>query len=157
MDSPGLAWAKALVTAVAVALADQLAKSWVRADIVVGERRKFAWPLDLVHVNNRGVAFGILGGGGWIVPVLTLVALLAVLIWFGRHPTASFAWLPCGLVLGGALGNLWDRLLRGQVTDFLKLPHWPAFNLADVAITLGVIILVVVAEADGRSRNTSDS
>ena len=72
--------------------------------------------------------------------------LAALVVYFVRHPARRGLWVPTGLLLGGAIGNLIDRLMNGSVTDFIKLPHWPAFNVADIAITLGVIALVFVLE-----------
>ena len=83
------------------------------------------------------------------------LALLALLVHFARHAHRPLLWLPTGMLLGGALGNIIDRLRAGSVTDFVKLPlGWPPFNLADVAITLGVLALVLVLErpAGDRSR-----
>jgi signal peptidase II len=76
-----------------------------------------------------------------------------LLTYFVRHPTRPYLWIPTGLLVGGALGNLLDRILNGAVTDFIKLPHWPAFNVADMSITFGVLALLWVVEvkpADGR-------
>src|SRR5205085_972402 len=85
-------------------------------------------------------------GGGAVVLACTLVALAALLFYFVRHPGRRGLWVPTGLLLGGAIGNLIDRLLHGSVTDFIKLPHWPAFNVADMAITFGVLALLFVLE-----------
>jgi len=150
------AWLRALGLASVVLLLDQGVKSAVRANIIVGERRDLLGPLDLVRVSNQGVAFGFMNGAGWVVPAITLAALTGVLIWFGTHTSAYLAWIPAGLVLGGAAGNLWDRLQAGAVTDFIKLPHWPAFNIADMAITIGVVALVAIAEIYGRDKNPQD-
>ena len=150
------AWLRAGSLALLVLVVDQAAKSAVRSNIIVGERRDLLGPLDLVRVSNQGVAFGFMDGAGWVVPALTLAALTGVLIWFGRHRSTYLAWIPAGLVLGGALGNLWDRFQAGAVTDFIKLPHWPAFNIADMAITVGVVALVVIAEIYGRDKNPQD-
>jgi len=133
-----------------VLLLDQLTKAAALASIAPDERRSFLLILDLVNVRNTGVAFGVLSGGGWLVPALSLAAMLGILVWFALRPVRPMAWLPAGMVIGGALGNLIDRLRLGAVTDFLKLPGWPAFNLADMAITAGVILLVVVIEIDAR-------
>ncbi len=154
MSSSRQAWLRVVGVAASVVAADQLSKWWIRSEFLVGERRDGIAFLDLVRVGNKGVAFGALGGQGWLVPLLTVAASAAVLAWFARHAEEPGTWLPAGLVLGGAVGNFWDRVTRGEVTDFLKLPHWPAFNLADVAITCGVILLVVTAEMNSR-RNGS--
>jgi signal peptidase II len=133
-----------------VLVADQVSKAIVRGSISPGEHVDVLPFLDLVHVRNDGIAFGALGGSA-VVLVLVLAALVGIVASFSMHATRRLAWLTTGLLLGGALGNVIDRLRDGVVTDFLKLPHWPAFNVADVAITLGVLSLVLVLDED-RSR-----
>jgi signal peptidase II len=106
-----------------------------------------------VHVRNTGVAFSLFSGGGTVVLVFTLVALGVLVAYFTMRPSRPWLWLPTGLLIGGALGNLIDRIAHGAVTDFVKLPLWPAFNVADMAITVGVITLLLVLEGsrgDGR-------
>lgn len=147
----GRAWLAAAGVAAGVVLVDQLSKALIVANLSLDERRDFLLLLDLTRVRNTGVAFGALSGGHWFVPLLAGVALIGIVGWFAVKPTRDWAWLPAGLVVGGALGNLIDRARLGAVTDFLKLPHWPAFNLADVAVTVGVVLLVIVIERDGRS------
>jgi signal peptidase II len=142
-------WALATLTAVVVVGLDQLTKSLVRDDLVVGERRDLVAFVDLVRVNNDGVAFGALGGGGVLVALVIAAAVGALLVFFVRHADRPLVWLPTGMLVGGAAGNVVDRVRDGAVTDFVKLPHWPAFNLADAAITLGVLLLLVVLERDG--------
>ena len=78
--------------------------------------------------------------------IVVLVALAGLVPWFALHSRRRYVWIPTGLLLGGALGNILDRLRDGAVTDFVKLPLWPAFNLADVAITVGVLTLLWVLE-----------
>ena len=145
------AWTRAALVAALTLAADQVTKAVVRADVGEGERRDFLGFLDLVHVRNDGVAFGALAGGGPIVAVVVAAALAALLAYFAFNARRPLAWLPTGLLVGGALGNIVDRVRLGAVTDFLKLPSWPAFNLADTAITIGVILLVVVVERGDRS------
>ncbi len=100
--------------------------------------------IELVDTRNRGVAFGFLPGDHVAVTVVIALALLALLVYFARHASRPLIWLPTGMLLGGALGNILDRLRAGSVTDFVKLPlGWPPFNLADVSITLGVLILLL--------------
>ena len=154
MGRVGQSWLLAGALALFVFGADQLSKWWIRSNFLPGERRDGIAFLDFVRVGNKGVAFGALGGTGWLVPALTVAASVAILIWFARHATQSGTWVPTGLVIGGALGNFWDRVQRGEVTDFIKLPHWPAFNIADMAITCGVIVLVITAELNSRQRAT---
>lgn len=144
-------WGKAGLVAAVVLLLDQVSKAIVRADVTPGERNELLPFLDIVHVHNRGVAFGFLGDGGTLVLVITCAALALLVGYFARHQDKPLLWLPTGLLLGGALGNIIDRIHQGHVTDFVKFPHWPAFNLADVAITFGVIALVFVLERNARA------
>jgi signal peptidase II len=100
-----------------------------------------------VNTRNRGVAFGFLPGSHVGVTILIAVALLALLAYFARHAEQPLIWLPTGMLLGGALGNIIDRLKDGAVTDFIKLPlGWPPFNLADTSITLGIVILFLLID-----------
>ncbi len=148
--STGRAWGRVGVVLAAVLVADQVTKRLADAAVPRGAREDLALGVDLVNVRNRGIAFGVLEDGGTIVAVVVALALLALLGFFARNATRPLAWLPTGLLLGGALGNILDRLREGAVVDFLKLPHWPAFNLADVSITVGVAMLVWVLEVGGR-------
>ena len=143
----GRAWARAGVLVGVVLVADQLTKLLVRDGIARGDEDPILPGLKLVHVKNDGVAFSIAAGGRTLVIVLIGVALLALLAYFARHTDRPLMWLPVGLLVGGALGNILDRVREGAVTDFLKLPAWPAFNLADVAITVGVLALAYVLES----------
>ena len=137
-----------------VIVLDQATKAVVRESIPRGGREELLPFLDLVHTRNTGVAFGALAGGGAIVTVVIVLALVALLAYFATHVHRPLAWLPTGMLLGGALGNVIDRVRDGAVTDFVKFPHWPAFNVADTAITLGVITLLIVIERDGAPRRT---
>ena len=141
-----VAMARALAVAVAVIAIDRLTKHAVVTGIATGDVHKFLPAVQLVHVRNSGVAFGFFAGGGALVLVLTLTALVALLIYFFLRPQRPWLWLPVGMLVGGALGNLIDRLANGSVTDFIKLPFWPAFNCADMAITFGVLALLYVLE-----------
>jgi len=134
-----------LVAALVVAL-DQLTKHTIAAGIAFGETRNFLPGVKLVHVRNTGVAFSLFSGGGAIVLVFTGLALGVLLGYLARRPDRPLLWLPTGMLVGGALGNLIDRLANGAVTDFIKLPAWPAFNVADMSITFGVLVLVWVLE-----------
>lgn len=143
----------------AVVAADQLTKALVRSGVERGSEDPILPGVTLVHVHNDGVAFGLLSGGGAVLIAVTAVALLALIAFFVLHRGRPYVWLPTGLLFGGAIGNLIDRAHQGHVTDFIDLPLWPAFNLADVAITFGVLSLLYVlegppkrhAEADGHS------
>jgi signal peptidase II len=140
------AFGRALALAALVVVVDRITKHLVVNGIAVGDEHKFVPGVTLVHVRNSGVAFGFFSGGGALVLVLTLVALGALLVYFVLRPNRRGLWVPTGLLVGGALGNLIDRLVNGPVTDFIKLPLWPAFNVSDMAITFGVLALLYVLE-----------
>jgi signal peptidase II len=144
--SPRRTTLAAVAVAAGVVVADQLTKAIVRDRITPGDRVDGLGPLDLVNVRNSGIAFGFLSGGGALVAAGVAAALIALIAFFATHARRPLIWLPTGLLVGGALGNLIDRANHGSVTDFFKLPHWPAFNVADVAITCGVVALFVVIE-----------
>jgi signal peptidase II len=141
-----VAFARALAVAAAVVVVDRLTKAAVVSGIALGDVHKFLPGVQLVHVRNSGVAFGFFSGGGAVVLVLTLAALSALVVYFVLRPARPWLWLPVGLLLGGAIGNLIDRIGGGSVTDFIKLPFWPAFNVSDMAITFGVLALLYVLE-----------
>jgi signal peptidase II len=135
-----------LVTAIVIAL-DQVSKALVRGNIAQGESDSLVpGVVDLVHVRNDGVAFGVFAGGATIVTVVIAAALAALLAYFATHLDKPLVWLPTGMLLGGAIGNIIDRVRDGAVTDFIKLPAWPAFNVADMSITFGVLVLLYVVE-----------
>ena len=142
-------WRALVVTAVVVAL-DQVTKRLVIDSIAPTEAIHVMPGIRLVHWTNSGVAFSALAGSGNLVFVLSAAALTALIVFFARNPARPWLWLPTGMLLGGAIGNLIDRIRLGAVTDFVKLPLWPAFNVADMSITFGVIVLIFVIEA-GRS------
>ncbi len=139
------AWLRALAVCALVVLGDQLVKAAVRSGLSPHQVDDLPLGFQLVRVSNHGVAFGFLGGGGALVVVVTIAALVFVLGWFARDPLRPWLWLAVGLIAGGALGNLADRVRAGAVTDFIDPPLWPAFNLADVAITVGAVALVLIA------------
>ena len=137
---------RALLVAAAVVVADQATKAIVRGSIGRSERIDLVAGFGLVNTRNSGVAFGFFAGGGILVGVLAGLALVALLVFFSTHADRPLVWLPTGLLLGGAAGNLIDRAVEGSVTDFLDPPLWPAFNVADAAITIGVLTLLYVLE-----------
>jgi signal peptidase II len=135
-----------VVTAIVIAL-DQVTKALVRDHVAQGDSDSLVpGVVDLVHVRNDGVAFGVFAGGATIVTVVIAAALAALLAYFATHLDKPLVWLPTGMLLGGALGNIIDRVRDGAVTDFIKLPAWPAFNVADMSITFGVLVLLYVLE-----------
>jgi signal peptidase II len=142
----GGAWARAALVMVAVIALDQGTKAVVRANVAVGDRDGVFPGVEIVHVRNEGVAFSRFSGGGTIVTVIVAAALVALVAYFATHLNKPLVWLPTGMLLGGALGNIIDRARDGAVTDFIKLPAWPAFNVADISITFGVLVLLYVTE-----------
>jgi signal peptidase II len=141
-----------LVAGIVLAL-DQVTKHTLAAGIAPGETKKFLPGVTLVHVRNTGVAFSLFSGGGALVVAVTLAALALLIGYLARRPDRPWLWLPTGMLTGGAIGNLVDRIGSGAVTDFIKLPHWPAFNVADMSITFGVLVLLWVFEGK-RARQT---
>jgi signal peptidase II len=155
MRAPG-PLARAGAVAAVVLAADQLTKALVRGSIGLSQTRHVLPGVSFVHEQNSGVAFSLLTGSEAGVIVITLIVVAAVVIFFVRHRGRAWVWLACGLIVGGALGNLLDRVRAGSVTDFVKLPDWPAFNLADTAITLGVVTLfLAVGLGSGASARTA--
>ena len=149
MNAAGLASRRAASVAAVVLVADQVTKALVRSSISLGESRHLIPGVTLVHAQNSGIAFSLFSGGQAGVIVVAAIVITAVLTYFARHRERPWMWLACGMVFGGALGNLIDRLRVGQVTDFVKLPDWPAFNVADASITLGVLALLWVVGRGG--------
>ncbi len=135
-------WIALLSVAAAAFFADQLTKQVVGRTLEVGESVDLVGPFTLHHLQNSGIAFGLFASRTTFVIVVTAVAV-AWMLWFfaragRRHPVLPVA---LGLVLGGSLANLFDRVRLGHVTDFLDLEAWPAFNLADTFIVVGVAVL----------------
>ena len=147
------AFAAWLSGAAALAVVDQFAKEWALA--ALKEPVSVFPSLNLVLVHNPGAAFGFLSQAGgwqrWFFIAAGLAIGVFVAVWLYRCARSGRRWLSVALtlVLGGALGNLWDRIVRGAVVDFIDVYygrfHWPAFNVADAAITVGAAILIFTA------------
>ncbi|HYN49388.1 MAG TPA: signal peptidase II [Thermoleophilaceae bacterium] len=144
--------AAALVTAGLVVAVDQATKQLADRSVLRGDAVDVFPGLEIVNARNTGVAFGALAGGGALVAALIAVSLVLLLGYFALHRDQPWLWLPVGLLLGGALGNLADRAREGAVIDFIDPVAWPAFNLADACIVVGVFALLYVVE--GRQRRT---
>jgi signal peptidase II len=140
-------WLRLLAAVVAVIGLDQLTKRLAISALDRGESVNVFLGLDLTNTRNSGVAFGALQGSGTIVALLIACALLALVAYFAVNAGRPWLWLPAGLLLGGALGNLIDRIREGAVVDFVDPIAWPAFNLADACIVVGVLVLLYVVEA----------
>ena len=132
-------------------LADRLTKLWVLETFAPGERLSVTGFFNLVLVFNKGAAFSFLAGAsGWQTPVFAAISSIAAVVFtvlILRNAGNRMLCAALGMILGGALGNLWDRLLWGHVVDFLDFHaagwHWPAFNVADSAITIGAGLLIL--------------
>ena len=141
---------RALVTAGVVVALDQWTKSLVKDGIVPGDHVDLVPGLQLSNVRNTGVAFGALEGAGLAVAVLIGLSLALLLAYFFVNRRLPLLWLPVGMLVGGAAGNLIDRAREGAVVDFIDPVGWPAFNVADSCIVVGVLVLLYVAERGAR-------
>ena len=145
-------WVVLGLVATAAVVADQLTKQVVGRTLTLGDSVDIAGPFSIHHVQNSGIAFGLFDSRTGIVIGVTAIAVGLMLVFFARagkrHPLLPVA---LGLVLGGSVANLIDRVRLGYVTDFLDLVAWPAFNLADTFIVVGVGILFGTLVLGGRS------
>ena len=140
-----------LAVALAVVVLDQVAKGIVRSSLPLHDGRTLAPFLNIVHVHNTGAAFSFLAGAAgwqrWFFIALGLAAAVFIVWLLMRHGTQPLFALALALILGGALGNVVDRVLHGYVIDFVQV-HWrgwyfPSFNVADSAITVGAALLIL--------------
>lgn len=148
----GRAWRFAGALCGLVVVLDQAAKALIEANLVIGEDVDVLGPFGLTLSHNSGVAFGLASGGGARLVLLTVLALIVVGYVFARNPTRPGIWVAAGLLAGGALGNLADRVRADAVTDYIQIGSWPAFNLADVAVTAGVLLLAFSYLSEGRAQ-----
>jgi signal peptidase II len=144
--------ALAIATAGLVVAVDQVTKQLADSNIERGDHVDVFFGLDFTNTRNTGVAFGALEGAGLVVALLIGVSLALLLGYFLVNHDMKLLWLPVGLLLGGALGNLADRAREGAVIDWIDPVAWPAFNIADACIVIGVFLLLWVVE--GRPRRT---
>jgi signal peptidase II len=147
--------AAALATAGLVVALDQATKQLAATQIDRGDQVNVFLGLDLTNARNTGVAFGAFQGGGAVVAVLIGLSLALLLGYFAVHREQPWLWLPVGLLLGGALGNLADRARDGAVIDFIDPVAWPAFNVADSCIVIGVLVLLYVVEVRERRKRSA--
>jgi signal peptidase II len=145
-------WLSLALVAVAAIVADQATKHIVSSQLILNDEVEILGPFSIHHVQNSGIAFGLFPDATAAVILLTTVAVGWMLVFFARagarHPVLPVA---LGLLLGGSISNLADRVRLGHVTDFLDLRYWPAFNLADICIVVGVVLLVGTMLAGERS------
>ena len=147
-------WAGLTAVVAAAVVGDQLTKHVVTSELRIDESASVIGPFSIHRVQNSGIAFGLFSSATAIVIVLTAIAVGWMLVFFARsgsrHPVIPAA---LGLLIGGSVSNLADRVRLGHVTDFIDVSRWPAFNLADTFIVLGVaILLATLVAADARPR-----
>lgn len=137
-----------LLVIASIVASDQLSKLWIRTNLAIGESLPLIGRLSLIHISNTGSAFGLLANQTFLIIVISIAALLFILL-FLRYlsPATTLSIVAIGLLMGGALGNLIDRIHFGSVTDFIYFRlwgnfHWPAFNIADTSIVVGVCLLI---------------
>jgi signal peptidase II len=139
----GLQWLGLAAVALAAVLADQVTKHIVVSTLSLDDSTHVIGPLSIHHVQNSGIAFGLFSSATAAVTVVTGIAVIWMVVFFarsgGRHPVLPAA---LGLLIGGSMSNLVDRIRLGHVTDFIDFKYWPAFNLADSFIVIGVVILL---------------
>lgn len=135
-----------LLIGLLIVVADQLSKAWIRTNLVEGQSLFELGFFRITHVHNTGAAFGLFPGQSFILTIIAIVAITIILV-YAFISSRYFPWLDSrlgrlalGLVFGGTVGNLIDRLRLGYVTDFIDFGYWPAFNIADSSVTIGVII-----------------
>ncbi len=151
------AWLLAL--ALSVVALDQLTKWFIRLWVERHESYPEGGLIRIIHATNSGAAFGFIQGAAPFLAVVSLVGIAAILLFLYSPSYATHPLMRTGLALmfGGAVGNLIDRVRAGEVVDFIKLPHYPAFNLADSAITVGVIALIIATLWESKTEPASEA
>jgi signal peptidase II len=149
-------WAGLAAVAIAAIIADQATKHVVSSTLSLDDSVHVVGPLSIHHVQNSGIAFGLFSSATAVVTIVTSVAIIWMIVFFARsgsrHPVLPAA---LGLLIGGSLSNLFDRVRLHHVTDFIDLKWWPAFNLADSFIVIGVVILLGALIAADRTPKPS--
>lgn len=138
------------LVALFVIVADQLSKAWIVSSLPEGHTMLRLGFFRITHIHNTGAAFGLLPDQSLVLTIFALIAG-AVMLFFVVYGYRYYSWLEStavtlvlGMVFGGTVGNLVDRFRFGYVTDFIDFGYWPVFNIADSAVTVGVIILAVL-------------
>jgi signal peptidase II len=158
-----------LIVIALVSASDQLSKLWIRTQLAPGESLNITDRLSFIYAENPGSAFGLLANQTFLIITISIAGSLFILL-FLRYlsPATNLSVVSIGLILGGAVGNLIDRIRSGSVTDFIYFRlwgdfHWPAFNIADAAIVVGVFVLIysfyrsgVFRKAYGRDHGSQD-
>jgi signal peptidase II len=139
-----LQWAGLAAVAIAAVVADQVTKRAIESRLALDEAHQVLPGLTITHVRNSGIAFGIFPGRLAVVSVLTAAAVVWMLVHFARSGSRHVLFpVALGLLVGGSVSNLADRVRQGHVTDFIHITHWPTFNLADSFIVIGVALLAL--------------
>jgi signal peptidase II len=139
-----LQWAGLVAVAIAAIVADQVTKRAIEHRLALEESHRVLPFLSITHVRNNGIAFGIFPGKLAVVSVLTAAAVVWMLVHFARSGSRHVLFpVALGLLVGGSISNLADRIRDGHVTDFIHISHWPTFNLADSFIVIGVVLLAL--------------
>ncbi len=139
-----LQWAGLVAVAIAAVVADQVTKHAIEQRLALDESHRVLPFLSITHVRNSGIAFGIFPGRLGVVSVLTAAAVVWMLVHFARSGSRHVLFpVALGLLVGGSVSNLADRIRDGHVTDFIHITHWPTFNLADSFIVTGVALLAL--------------
>ncbi len=139
-----LQWAGLAAVAIAAVVADQVTKRAIEHRLALDEAHHVLPGLTITHVRNSGIAFGIFPGRLAVVSVLTAAAVVWMLVHFARSGSRHVLFpVALGLLVGGSVSNLADRIREGHVTDFIHITHWPTFNLADSFIVIGVALLAL--------------
>ena len=151
--------------AASVLLLDQYSKLWIVERFAYGDIESLSGFFNLVRVHNYGAAFSFLSDAGgwqrWAFSLLAAVISILIVVWIARLPTQSkMEGLALALILGGALGNLYDRLTLGYVVDFLDFHwsgmHFPAFNIADAGISVGAVVLIFDTLINGSEADNNE-
>ncbi len=144
-----------MITAAATIILDQFVKSLVKTGMALYQSISVIKDniLSITYIENNGISFGVLNkefsqAQRWILASVVLAAIIAITIYWARHPKTNFLYnLSCGLILGGACGNLIDRVFMGRVVDFIEIGYkafkWPVFNIADCGISAGVFLFIL--------------
>jgi signal peptidase II len=139
-------WRRAAIALALFMAFDQVTKQIAIHSVAPGDKANVFFGIDVVNVRNTGIAFGALASGGVLVTALTAAALGLLIGYFAIRSGTPWLWLPTGVIAGGALGNLADRARDGAVHDFIDPVLWPAFNVADAGIVVGILGLLYVIE-----------
>ncbi|MEE8414345.1 MAG: signal peptidase II [Dehalococcoidales bacterium] len=149
------------LTALVVVIGDQLSKFWIRSTLAEGEALPVTGLFRLTHITNTGAAFGLFRDQSFLLTIAVFAGIVLILLfvftssrYFPLVDTTPGK-ITLGLILGGTIGNLVDRLRFGRVTDFIDIGIWPTFNIADSAVTIGAIVFAYFFIYSGRTKNPS--